>query len=84
MIEAQNSREAGNLNLARAHEIFGYTLGIRAYRPLKSTIGDLVSSVLILLILTIPFAFSLERLLIGSTNIYKQLTCVMIFFILTF
>ncbi len=81
-MEARNIRENnGDLNLARANEIFGYTLGIRAYRPLKTTNDDLVYSVLILLILTIPFAFALERLLIGATNIYRQLAWVLVFFI---
>jgi len=74
-------RAKGNLNKARAHEIFGYTLAIRAYRPLKNMINDLVSSVLVLLILTIPFAFALERLIIGATNVYKQLAWVMVFFV---
>lgn len=73
-----------NINLARAHEVFGQTLAIRAYRPLRDTIDDLVKSVLILLILTIPFAFALERLLIGSTNIYKQMGWILIFFVATF
>jgi hypothetical protein len=81
LLESRKIREEGDLNLARAHELFGYTLGIRAYRPLKGIINDLVSSVLILLILTIPFAFALERLLIGATNIYRQLAWVMVFFV---
>ncbi len=83
-IEAKEAHKAGNINLARAHEVFGQTLAVRAYRPLRNMINDLVQSVLILLILTIPFAFALERLLIGSTNIYKQMMWILIFFIGTF
>lgn len=82
--EAKAARTAGKINLARAHELFGQTLAVRAYRPLRDTINDLVKSVLILLILTIPFAFALERLLIGATNIYKQLGWVLFFFVATF
>ena len=82
--KAKEARDKGDLNLARAHEIFGQTLAVRAYRPLKGLINDLVKSVLILLILTIPFSFALERLLIGATNIYKQMAWILVFFIATF
>ena len=81
---ADAAHKEGNLNLARAHEIFGQTLAVQAYRPLKNLINDLVKSVLILLILTIPFSFALERLLVGATNIYKQMAWILIFFIGTF
>ena len=81
---AKAAHEEGNLNLARAHEIFGQTLAVQAYRPLKNLINDLVKSVLILLILTIPFSFALERLLIGATSIYKQMAWILVFFIGTF
>ncbi len=81
---AQAAHKKGDLNLARAHEIFGQTLAVQAYSPLKNLIEDLVKSVLILLILTIPFSFALERLLIGATNIYKQMAWILVFFIGTF
>lgn len=83
-IEAENARREGDINLARAHELFGQTVGIRAYRPLKDMIDDLVKSVLILMLLTIPFAFALERLLVGATNIYKQMAWILVFFVGTF
>lgn len=82
--DAKKVLNEGKINLARAHEVFGQTLAVQAYRPLRDMINDLVQSVLILLILTIPFAFALERLIIGSTNIYKQMAWVLIFFIMTF
>lgn len=82
--DAKKALSEGKINLARAHEVFGQTLAVQAYRPLRDMINDLVQSVLILLILTIPFAFALERLIIGSTNIYKQMAWVLIFFIMTF
>ena len=47
-------------------------------------IDDLVKSVLILMLLTIPFAFALERLLVGATNIYKQMAWILVFFVGTF
>ncbi len=82
--EAEEALRNGDLNKARAHEVFGQTLAVQAYRPLRDTINDLVQSVLILLILTIPFAFALERLIIGATSIYKQMMWILIFFIGTF
>lgn len=82
--EAKKALSEGKVNLARAHEIFGQTLAVRAYRPLRDMINDLVQSVLILLILTIPFAFALERLIVGSTSIYKQMLWILIFFVGTF
>ncbi len=84
LLEAKKAREDGDINLARAHELFGQTVGIRAYRPLKTMIDDLVKSVLILMLLTIPFAFAMERLLIGATNIYKQMGWILVFFTGTF
>ena len=83
-LDAKAALAAGDINLARAHEVFGQTLAVRAYRPLRDIINDLVQSVLILLILTIPFSFALERLLVGSTNIYKQMGWILGFFIATF
>src|SRR5437868_12879755 len=46
--------------------------------------NDVIQAVIFLLILTIPFAFSLERLLIGSPNIYRQIGGFGFFFLITF
>ncbi len=54
------------------------------YRTILRTLDDLVKAALILLALCIPFAFALERLLIGSTIIYRQAAWFVGFFILTF
>ncbi len=54
------------------------------YENSRAVLDDLVAAVLILLALCIPFAFSLERLLIGATMIYKQMAWFAIFFIITF
>ncbi len=82
--QALEARADGNMNLARANEVFGQTLAVRAYRPLKGMINDMIRSVLILLIMTIPFSFVLERLLIGATNVYRQMFGVFVCFLLTF
>lgn len=82
--DAALTRSQKNVGQARGHEIFGQSLAVRAYRPLKKSIDDMIHSVIILLIMTIPFAFVLERLLVGCTNIYRQLAWGFVFFIGTF
>ena len=54
------------------------------YTNSREIMDDLVTAVLILLALCIPFAFALERLLIGATIIYKQMAWFATFFIITF
>lgn len=54
------------------------------YESSRSIMDDLVTAVLILLALCIPFAFALERLLIGSSIIYKQVIWFVVFFLVTF
>lgn len=54
------------------------------YRDVRQMLDDLVKAVLILLALAVPFAFALERLLIGSTSIYKQIMWFVGFFVATF
>jgi len=54
------------------------------YTMIRESMDDLVTAVLILLALCVPFAFALERLLIGASMIYKQVMWFTIFFILTF
>lgn len=56
----------------------------RSYGPIRAMLDDLVKAVLVLLALSVPFAFSLERLLIGSTKIYKQIGWFVGFFLATF
>ena len=54
------------------------------YESSRAIMDDLVAAVLILLALCIPFAFALERLLVGSSIIYKQVTWFAGFFLATF
>ncbi|MFU8780983.1 MAG: hypothetical protein ACNA71_08160, partial [Kiritimatiellia bacterium] len=54
------------------------------YNTVINTLNDIVNAVLILLLLAIPFAFALERLLIGSTTIYKRVLGFACFFVATF
>lgn len=56
----------------------------RMYGPLVSVMNDLVTAVVFLLLLTIPFAFAMERLLIGTPHIYRRIGWFAVFFVLTF
>lgn len=69
---------------ALSHSLYSATLANHAYTPLVNTNNDMIKAVVILLILSIPFAFSLERLFFGFTSIYKQVTGFLGFFLATF
>ena len=44
-------------------------LGDRVHQPLRDSIDDLVKAVVILLSLSLPFSFVMERLLFGARSI---------------
>lgn len=54
------------------------------YRTARGSLDDLVQAVLILLALSVPFAFALERVLVGSPTIYGQVGWFAGFFAITF
>ena len=56
----------------------------RVYTPLRGSMDDLVHAVVVLLLLAIPFAFALERLLIGASSIYGRIAGFVVMFLLTF
>jgi len=54
------------------------------YQEVRGIMDDLVIAVLILLGLAVPFAFALERVIIGSVTVYRQLGGFAGFFLATF
>ncbi|MBD3422534.1 MAG: FtsX-like permease family protein [Chitinivibrionales bacterium] len=54
------------------------------YNPVKDIMNDLITAIVFLLLLTIPFAFSVERLLICATSVYTRLLGFAVFFFATF
>lgn len=82
--EAEASASSNCWSKARAHQVFATCIESRVYNPLRSVTEDLVQAVVLLLLLNIPFAFAMERLVCGFTSIYKQLMGFCFFFILTF
>lgn len=82
--DGHKARQDQQTAAARKHETLGLALSNRVYKPLKQVPKDLTSAIVILLLLSIPFAFSLERLLFGFTTIQKQIFGFLFFFIGTF
>ncbi len=70
---AEEARRAGSISKAAAHEVAAATLAYRAHGPLRDNANDLLRAVVALLVLSIPFAFALERLAIGAVSIYRQI-----------
>jgi len=56
----------------------------RAYSPLVGVMNDLVTAVVLLLLLAMPFAYAIERLVIGTPHIYRQIGWFIVFFLITF
>jgi hypothetical protein len=54
------------------------------YRATRKTLDDLVFAVLLLLGLSVPFAFAMERVLVGARTIYRQIVWFGLFFLATF
>ncbi|NLF18786.1 MAG: FtsX-like permease family protein [Lentisphaerae bacterium] len=54
------------------------------YGKVRGMLDDLVFAVLILLGLSVPFAFAVERVVVGATTVYRQISWFACFFALTF
>ena len=59
-------------------------LSRRVYPMVRATMDDLVWSVVLLLLLAIPFAFAMERLLVGATGVYGRIAGFVVIFLITF
>ena len=82
--DAQKAGDQLNYAAKRAHQLVATCLENRIYGPLRGITDDLVKAVIVLLLLNIPFAFAMERLIFGFTNIYKQVGGFVFFFLATF
>lgn len=74
---ARRSHEQARVERDLAVKEAGYarsaSLSQRVYLPLRGTMDDLVHAIVLLLLLAIPFAFALERLVICATSIYGRI-----------
>ena len=82
--QAEAARVSGDVRAAAAHDAFAAVLAHRAQEPLRASANDLLKAVVILLLLAIPFAFVVERLVFAATSIYKQIAGFLSVFLTTF
>jgi len=81
---AAEARKTADVRSAAAHEAVAAVLAARAQAPLREGANDLLRAVVVLLVLSIPFAFSMERLVLGAVSIYRQILGFMGIFVGTF
>ncbi len=78
------AEEEDGIAAAYAQKQSSASISQRIYRPLLNALNDLVVAIVLLLLLTIPFAFAMERLAIGATSIYGRINGFVIMFFITF
>lgn len=59
-------------------------LSQRVYLPLRQNMDDLVHAIVVLLLLSIPFAFALERLIVCASSVYGRIAGFAAMFLVTF
>ena len=69
---------------AQAHDLAALALSRLVYEPVRDTTNDLIQAVVILLLLAIPFAFAVERVIVGTPNIYRQILGFAVIFLSVF
>ena len=78
------AKDAGSVAEADALAVSAFMLEASVYDKTRQALDDLVRAVLVLLALSVPFAYALERLLVGSTSIYRQIMWFGVLFLATF
>jgi hypothetical protein len=78
--------EQGRDSPAEAESVMQGSASIshRIHEPLLGSLNDLVHAIVILLLLSIPFAFAMERLVIGATSVYGRIAGFALIFGVTF
>ena len=80
-LEASDTRHVA---LAQAAINQSDSLSRRVAGPVRDIMNDLIQAIVMLLLLAIPFAFVMERLLLGATSIYSRLVGFAGLFVVTF
>jgi hypothetical protein len=80
----QAAEKAPDLRERVALQIWSHLISRRIYGPVLDQMNDLVHAVVLLLFLSIPFAFALERLLFNSPRVYAQVGWFFALFLVTF
>ena len=81
LLESRRNNAMSKKNAMASSSFLGEST---VYDKIRFTFDDLVRAVLILLAIAVPFAFALERLLVGAPTIHKQITWFVLFFLATF
>lgn len=81
---AVEARKSQDIPRAVAHEAYAAAMGARVSEPLRDVTNDMIRAVVLLLLLTIPFAFAMERLLLNALTIYRQVLGFAALFVGTF
>jgi len=81
---AVEARKANDIPSAIAHEAFSSSISARVSVPLREITNDMIQAVVVLLLLSIPFAFAMERLVFSAVTIYRQVVGFAVFFVGTF
>jgi hypothetical protein len=81
---ADEGDEALPASVRKARLVQSAALSQAVYRPLRQSMDDLVHAIVVLLLLAIPFAFAVERLLFCATTIYGRLLGFTAAFLVTF
>lgn len=79
--EGKSAEEAAALEALLHRSV---QLSHRLYEPLREAMNDLVRSIVLLLLLAVPFSFAMERLLFCATSVYRRLTGFAAVFLTTF
>ncbi len=81
---ARDARAALAIDKAVAHEAFSSGISSWVAPALREVTNDMVRAVVLLLLLTLPFAFIMERLFVSATSIYRQVVGFVFFFLGSF
>ncbi|MEM8739530.1 MAG: hypothetical protein AAGG38_13790, partial [Planctomycetota bacterium] len=69
---------------ARSESLRSLALSQEVYPRLRAAMDDLVYAIVVLLLLTIPFAFAVERLVVGAAGVYGRIAGFTAAFMATF
>ncbi|MBD3344478.1 MAG: FtsX-like permease family protein [Chitinivibrionales bacterium] len=80
----ENANEALTVKKERTLMAQSAALSRKVYAPVKEIMNDLIQAIVVLLLLAIPFAFAIERLIICATGIYTRIAGFVGAFLVTF
>lgn len=79
-----DAQHADSKDLQHSSQVISATYSNRVYQPIRDVTNDLIRSVVILLMLAIPFAYACERLIFGSGDVFRQIISFSCIFLATF